>query len=114
VAGRQPGERLPRLKACPRFAAEFKPAACGLVASARTALGLALPEFAELLESALGWMVVPEAAGRWETESVPPGDVVLFCQAFLADVQASPAGPPALEALCADELAARRAARRQR
>lgn len=105
---RESGGQVIRLGAHPRYATEFKPLSCGLVAAARTALGLTLPEFAALLESALGWVVMPEAVGRWETESVPPGDVVLFCQAFLADAHGS--GP----ARGRDELSARRAARRQR
>ena len=109
VAARESGGRLVRLGAHPRYAAQFKPLACGQVAAARVALGLALPEFAALLESALGWVVMPEAVGRWETESVPPGDVVLFCQAFL--VGAHDDGPAGY-AGDMDELTARRAARR--
>jgi len=110
VAVRGSGGQVVRLGTHPRYAAEFKPLACGQVAAARTALGLTLPEFAALLESALGWMVMPEAVGRWEWESVPPGDVVLFCQAFLADAH----GVPAPGARGRDELTARRVAGRQR
>ena len=112
VAVREPGGQVVRLGAHPRYAADFKPLACGQVAAARTALGLTLPEFAALLESALGWMVMPETAGRWETESVPPGDVVLFCQAFLAHAHGG--GVTAPDARGRDELTVRRAARRQR
>jgi DNA-binding transcriptional regulator YiaG len=111
VAARESGGRVVRLGTHPRYAGHFKPLACGQVAAARAALGLTLPEFAALLESALGWVVMPEAAGRWETESVPPGDVVLFCQAFLADAHD---GGPAGYAGDGDELMARRAARRQK
>lgn len=111
AAARESGGRVVRLGTHPRYAGQFKPLACGQVAAARTALGLTLPEFAALLESALGWVVMPEAAGRWETESVPPGDVVLFCQAFLADAHD---GGPASYAGDGDELTARRAARRQK
>lgn len=104
-----------RLGARPRYAADFKPLSSALVASARVALSLTLPEFAALLESALGWVVLPEAAERWEAESVSPGDVVLFCQAFLADAHSgSPAAVAAPVARGMDELATRRAARRQR
>jgi hypothetical protein len=106
------GGQVVALSTHPRYAADFKPLACGLVASARTALGLTLGEFAALLESALGWAVMPEAVGRWETESVPPGDVVLFCQAFLADAHGG--GVTAPDARGGDELTVRRAARRQR
>lgn len=111
AAARESGGRVVRLGTHPRYAAQFKPLACGQVAAARTALGLTLLEFAALLESALGWVVMPEAVGRWETESVPPGDVVLFCQAFLADAHN---GDPAGYAGDRDELTARRAARRQK
>jgi DNA-binding transcriptional regulator YiaG len=54
------------------------------VAAARTALGLTPAEFASLLESTLGWMVMPETVRRWEDEATPPGDAVLFAQACLA------------------------------
>jgi hypothetical protein len=54
------------------------------VAAARAALGLTLDEFAAMLRDALGWHVMPETAGRWEGGSTPPGDVVLFAQAYLA------------------------------
>ena len=47
-------------------------------------------------------------AGHQAAPDAPPGDVVLFCQAFLADPHNS--GP----ARGRDELTARRAARRQR
>jgi hypothetical protein len=103
-----PGQVVP-LGTHPRYAAQFKPLACGQVAAARAALGLTLPEFAALLETALGWTVLPEAVGLWETESVPPGDVVLFCQSFVAGTPGSPAG----YAGGRDELTARRAARRR-
>jgi hypothetical protein len=43
----------------------------GLVAAARTALGLDHAEFAALLEDALGLMMLPGVVGRWERESVP-------------------------------------------
>jgi DNA-binding transcriptional regulator YiaG len=68
----------------PRYAADFRALASGQVAAARSALGLSLGEFAALLAAALGWNVMPETVGRWETESAPPGDVVLFAQAHLA------------------------------
>jgi DNA-binding transcriptional regulator YiaG len=68
----------------PRYAADFRAVACGQVAAARAALGLTLAEFAALLRDALGWNVLPETAGRWEDSSTPPGDVVLFAQAYLA------------------------------
>jgi DNA-binding transcriptional regulator YiaG len=106
------GGQVVALSTHPRYAADFKPLSSGLVASARTTLGLTLPEFAALIESALGWVVMPEAVGRWETESVPPGDVVLFCQAFLADAHGG--GVTAPDARGRDELTVRRAARRQR
>jgi len=68
----------------PRYAADFRALASGQVAAARAALGLTLDEFAALLAHALGWNVMPETVERWEKESAPPGDVVLFSQAYLA------------------------------
>lgn len=68
----------------PRYAADFRALACGQVAAARAALGLTSREFAALLQDALGWMVLPEVVERWEDVSTPPGDVVLFAQAYLA------------------------------
>jgi DNA-binding transcriptional regulator YiaG len=113
VAARESSGRVVRLGSHPRYAADFKPLACGQVAAARTALGLTHAEFAVLLEEALGWTVMPEAAARWEIESVPPGDVVLFCQAYLAGAlggsQAAPGGGTGPQR---DDLTARRAARR--
>jgi len=88
------GGQVVGLSTRPRYAAGFRPLSSALVAAAQTALGLTLPEFTALLESALGWMVMPETVGRWGTESVPPGDVVLFCQAFLAGARGG--GPAVL------------------
>jgi hypothetical protein len=68
----------------PRYRADFRALASGQVAEARAALGLTLAEFAALLADAVGWNVMPETVGRWEQESAPPGDVVLFAQAYLA------------------------------
>jgi DNA-binding transcriptional regulator YiaG len=113
VAAREAGGQVVRLGSHPRYAADFKPLAGQQVAAARTALGLTHAEFAVLLEEALGWTVMPEAVARWETESVPPGDVVLFCQAYLAGAlggsQAAPGGGTGPQR---DDLTARRAARR--
>jgi DNA-binding transcriptional regulator YiaG len=112
VAVHESGGRVVSLGSHPRYAAGFKPLACGQVAAARTALGLTHAEFAALLEQALGWTVMPEAAARWETGSVPPGDVVLFCQAYLTGSlgggQAAPEGGTGPQR---DDLTARRAAR---
>jgi Domain of unknown function (DUF5919) len=47
------------------------------IASVRSALGLAVPEFAEMLSPLVGWPVTPEAVESWETTTVPPGDVLL-------------------------------------
>lgn len=77
------GQVLP-LGAHPRYAADFRALASGQVAAARMALGLTVAEFAALLARAVGWNVMPETVGRWETESAPPGDVVLFAQTYLA------------------------------
>jgi DNA-binding transcriptional regulator YiaG len=77
------GQVLP-LGTHPRYAADFRALASGQVAEARMALGLTVAEFAALLARAVGWNVMPETVGRWETESAPPGDVVLFAQASLA------------------------------
>jgi len=112
VAARESGGQVVRLGSHPRYAANFKPLACGQVVAARTALGLGHAEFAALLEDALGWTVMPETVARWERESVPPGDVVLFCQAYLTGAlgggQAAPEGGTGPQW---DDLAARRAAR---
>jgi DNA-binding transcriptional regulator YiaG len=112
VAVRESSGQVVSLGSHPRYAADFKPLACGQVAAARTALGLTHAEFAALLEAALGWMVMPETVGRWERESVPPGDVVLVCQAYLTGAlggsRAAPGGGTGPQR---DDLAARRAAR---
>jgi DNA-binding transcriptional regulator YiaG len=78
------GGRVVSMGSHPRYRADFRALASGQVAEARAALGLTLAEFAALLASAVGWNVMPETVGRWETESAPPGDVVLFAQAYLA------------------------------
>jgi DNA-binding transcriptional regulator YiaG len=78
------GGRVVSMGSHPRYRADFRALASGQVAEARAALGLTLPEFAALLKEAVGWNVMPETVGRWETESAPPGDVVLFAQAYLA------------------------------
>lgn len=67
-----------------RYRADFRALASGQVAEVRAALGLTLAEFAALLKDTVGLNVMPETVGRWETESAPPGDVVLFAQAYLA------------------------------
>jgi DNA-binding transcriptional regulator YiaG len=112
VAARESRGQVISLGSHPRYAADFKPLACGQVAAARTALGLTHAEFAALLGGALGWTVMPETVGRWERESVPPGDVVLFCQAYLTGAlggsQAAPDGGTGPQR---DDLTARRAAR---
>jgi hypothetical protein len=78
------GGRVVSMGSHPRHRADFRALASGQVAEARAALGLTLPGFAALLKDAVGWNVMPETVGRWETESAPPGDVVLFAQAYLA------------------------------
>jgi DNA-binding transcriptional regulator YiaG len=112
VAARESGGQVVRLSNHPLYAADFKPLACGQVAAARTALGLGHAEFAALLEDALGWTVMPETVARWERESVPPGDVVLFCQAYLTGaLGGSQAAPGSGTGPQRDDLTARRAAR---
>ena len=44
---------------------------------ARNSLGLSQSDFADLLGSILGWQVSPEILNAWETNCVPPGDVVV-------------------------------------
>jgi len=81
--GPRDGGRVVSLGSHPRYSADFRALASGQVTEARTALGLTLAEFAALLARSLGWDVMPETVGRWEQESAPPGDVVLFTQAYL-------------------------------
>jgi Domain of unknown function (DUF5919) len=59
------------------------------VASARRHLDLTPDEFAELLTPLVGWPVTPEAIGSWETNTVPPGDVLVA-----ASVATQHAGTP--------------------
>jgi hypothetical protein len=47
------------------------------IASAREKLGLSHAQFADILESLLGWQPSPEVVESWETIATPPGDVVL-------------------------------------
>ena len=68
----------------PRYLADFRALASAQLAAARAVLGLTLGEFTALLTDALGWDVMPETVGAWETECAPPGDVLLFAQAYLA------------------------------
>lgn len=44
---------------------------------ARRSLGLSLEEFAAVLSPLLGWPVTVEAISAWESETTPPGDVLL-------------------------------------
>jgi len=52
-------------------------AACQQVASARRRIGLSASEFAEVLTPLLGWTPSGETIESWETNVVPPGDVLL-------------------------------------
>jgi DNA-binding transcriptional regulator YiaG len=68
-----------------KYRPEYKRLACALVAAAREKLGMSHAEFAIYLDKLLGWKVMPEAAARWEDESVPPGDVLLACAVITQD-----------------------------
>jgi hypothetical protein len=57
----------------------YRNLATALVRPAREALGMDHEEFAGHLDSVLGWQVTAGTVGRWETETAPPGDVVLAC-----------------------------------
>lgn len=73
VAVRESSGQVVSLSSHPRYAADFKPLACGQVTAARTALGLTHAEFAALLEDALGWTVMPETVAPWERRASRPG-----------------------------------------
>lgn len=51
--------------------------ACQQVGSARRRIGLSASEFAEVLTPLLGWTPSAETIQSWETNVVPPGDVLL-------------------------------------
>lgn len=59
----------------------YQPDVAGLareqVAAARAALDVDAHEFANLLGPLLGWKPSADAVESWETETVPPGDVVV-------------------------------------
>jgi hypothetical protein len=50
------------------------------VAQARLALGLTPAEFAEMLGPLLGWSPTAETVESWETNAVPPGDVMVAAE----------------------------------
>src|SRR4051794_3777774 len=50
------------------------------VAQARMALGLPPEEFAVVLAPFLGWNPTPEMIESWETNAVPPGDVMVAAE----------------------------------
>lgn len=63
---------------------DYSAIACGQVAAARRALGLNLEDFARLIsERVRGWDFLPESIEAWESDVVPPGDVLLACSAAL-------------------------------
>lgn len=47
------------------------------VASARAAIDAATAEFAALLSPLLSWELSAEVVESWETDAVPPGDVMV-------------------------------------
>jgi DNA-binding transcriptional regulator YiaG len=47
------------------------------ILSARRALDLSAAAFAEMLTPLVGWPVSTEAVEAWETNTVPPGDVLV-------------------------------------
>lgn len=88
-----------------RSRASYRPDVAGLarnqLRAARRALGLNLTAFAEILTSMVGWPVTAEAVESWESEAVPPGDVLVAAGLL---VHASPAGTPVGEAPSTDLL----------
>ncbi|MFH0246030.1 DUF5919 domain-containing protein [Streptomyces sp. HK10] len=52
----------------------------GQLAQARAAKGLSYEDFAHLLSTMLGWPVRPDTVRAWETDSVPPGDVLVAAE----------------------------------
>lgn len=57
----------------------FRRLAAALIQPAREALAMDHGEFALYLGSLLGWTTTPDAIGRWEAGSIPPGDACLAC-----------------------------------
>jgi hypothetical protein len=62
-----------------RRRADLGAIASGQVAAARAASGLSPAGFAAQLGTLLDWGPSAEAVKRWESESTPPGDVLLAC-----------------------------------
>lgn len=58
------------------YQTDFAAVARRRLAAARRALELPAPDFAAMLTPLVGWPVSGEAVEAWETEAVPPGDVL--------------------------------------
>jgi hypothetical protein len=59
------------------------------ILSARRALDLSAADFASMLTPRVGWPVSAEVVEAWETNSVPPGDVLMAANSATATTPAS-------------------------
>src|ERR671933_522620 len=60
-----------------RFKPDVAKLACGRLAAARQRLGWSQAELAAALEELVKWKVSPEIVDAWETQTTPPGDVLV-------------------------------------
>lgn len=75
---------------------DYSRIACGQVAAARRQLGMDLAAFTQLINNLTDWDAMPETVAAWESDRIPPGDVLLACSAALGGE--SPFAAPLLSA----------------
>ena len=69
-----------------RFKSDLGQLARGRIAAARRALDATPAEFAKLLSPLLDWDITAEMVECWETEIVPPGDIMVAVSLMTQDV----------------------------
>lgn len=73
------------LRTRPRYHPDFAALARRRLTAARRTLGLSAAEFADMLTPLVGYPVTGETVEAWETESVPPADVLVAADAAIPE-----------------------------
>lgn len=78
-------EKVVDLRTRPRYHPDFAALARRRITDARHALDLSTTAFASMLTPLVGWPVAPEAVEGWESDSIPPGEVLVAVDSVAQD-----------------------------
>lgn len=78
-------EKVVDLRTRPRYQPDVAALARRRITDARHTLDLSTAAFASMLTPLVGWPVTPEAVEGWESDSIPPGEVLVAVDSVAQD-----------------------------